>query len=222
MNSARRAFLKSVGIGLASLVMAQCAGFGDGSDPTEPATLSPLDHLRKSWLGLGNLAEITSQDFEQGEQLMGNLLKDHRTALDELAANSELDAAVADQIQIAFSEAAYHMWRSNAPITCYEPMIVDYAPTSRGQLIQQTSLLATLADSGSFDENTIAQAQAALERDIAFLNFTDAETQTLYQRLGYAAGETFNYPSFNELDLEISSAAIEAAKYLVRVMLEHE
>jgi hypothetical protein len=181
-----------------------------------------LAQLPKIWRSLGNLGSETRQDYEQGEQLMGGLLKEHRSLLNELIADDELDTAVADQIQVAFSEAAYHVWRSNAPITCYEPMMVDYTPTSRGQLLHQTSLLADLADKGNIDETTIDQAQAALERDIAFLNLTDVEIQSLYQELIDAAGESYNYPTFDELDLEISSAVVEAAQFLVDVMLEGE
>jgi len=37
------------------------------------------------------------------------------------------------QLQAAFDAAAYHAWRANAPITCYEPVPVDYRPTVAGQ-----------------------------------------------------------------------------------------
>jgi hypothetical protein len=173
-------------------------------------------------MDLANLATETREDYERGQKYMSQLAKDHRAALNELVAADRLDAEVADQIQVAFNEAAYHMWRSNAPITCYEPMLVDYTPTSRGQLIQQTGLLAELAETDSIDKNTIAKAQSALERDIAFLNLTDDEIRSLYQELTDAAGEKFLYPDFDELDLEVSPTAIMAANFLVEVMLEDE
>jgi hypothetical protein len=220
MNPSRRDFLKTVGIGIASFALSQCTPFDGGIDPTEPPDQSPLARLRRNWLDLANLATETREDYERGQKYMSQLTKDHRATLNELVSREALDANVADQIQVAFSEAAYHMWRSNAPITCYEPMIVDYTPTSRGQLIQQTGLLVELAESGTLNKDAIAQAQAALERDIAFLNLTDDETQSLYQELMDAAGQSYQFPSFDEIDLDIPSTAIEGAKFLVEVLFE--
>jgi hypothetical protein len=213
MHTTRRDFMKTLGISIASLALARCLPFKGSSD-------SPLDHLRDCWLSLEKLAQETQKDFERAEQMKQDLIGDHRAGLDDLVASGELTSAAADQVQIAFQEASYHVWRLNAPITCYEPVLVDYTPTSSQQLTQQVTLLKEIAERGDVDEKIIGQAQAALERDIAFLSLTDEETQSLYDKLIAAAGENFNFPSFEELDLEITPNAMEAARFLVDVLLE--
>jgi hypothetical protein len=97
---------------------------------------------------------------------------------------------------------------------------VDYTPASSGQLAQQASLLAEIAGSGDLDPTTVAQAQAAIERDIAFLNLSDAETQALYDQLVATAGGTYDFPPLDELDLEVTPEAAEAARLLVELLLE--
>jgi hypothetical protein len=213
MHTTRRDFMKTLGISIASLALARCLPFKGSSD-------SPLDRLRDCWLSLEKLAQETQKDFERAEQMKQDLIGDHRAELDDLVASGELSSAAADQVQIAFQEASYHVWRLNAPITCYEPVLVDYTPTSSQQLTQQVTLLKEIAERGDVDEKIIGQAQAALERDIAFLSLTDEETQSLYDKLIAAAGENFNFPSFEELDLEITPNAMEAARFLVDVLLE--
>ena len=148
-----------------------------------------------------------------------DLLSDHRSALDDLVAPGELSSSAAEQIQIAFQEATYHVWRSHAPMTCYEPVLVDYTPTSSAQLTQQVALLEEISDSGDVDQNTLAQAQAAIERDIAFLSLTNEATQALYDDLIAAAGETYDFPTFDELELEIPAESVEAARFLVELLL---
>jgi hypothetical protein len=213
MRSTRRDFIKSVGIAIASLVMARCIPFGGKSD-------SLRGRLRNCWLRLDWLAQQAKGNYERGDQAREKLAADHRAALDELVAAGELGVAVADQVQVAFTEAAHHVWRSNAPITCYEAVMMDYTPASSGQLAQQAGLLAEMAKSGDFDPATVAQAQAAIERDIAFLNLSDAGTQALYEELIEAAGDTYDFPSLDELDLDIPPEAAEAARFLVELLSE--
>ena len=213
MHTTRRDFMKTLGISLASLTLARCLTFKGSSD-------SPIDRLRDCWLSLEKLAQETQKDFERAEQMKQDLIGDHRASLDDLVASRELPLAAAEQIQIAFQEATYHIWRSNAPITCYEPVLVDYTPTSSEQLTQRVALLEEIAERRDIDENTLAQVQATIERDIAFLGLTDEETQSLYEKLIAAAGEDFNFPSFDELDLEITPEAMEAARFLVELLLE--
>jgi hypothetical protein len=138
--------------------------------------------------------------------------------LSECVAAGELSEAVADQVQAAFDAAAYHVWRSNAPITCYEPMMVDYKPASSGQLAQQAALLATMSEKGGLDPEVVARAQAAIERDIAFLNLSSTETQLLYERLVQASREGQGIPTFEELELEITPEAVQAAQFLVELL----
>jgi hypothetical protein len=209
----RRDFIKSIGIAIASLVMVRCIPFGGQDD-------SPRGRLRNCWLQLDWLAQQTQGDYDRGDRAREKLAADHRAALDDLVAAGELDAAVADQMQVAFTEASHHVWRSNAPITCYEAVMVDYTPASSGQLAQQASLLAEIAGSGDLDPTTVAQAQAAIERDIAFLNLSDAETQALYDQLVATAGGTYDFPPLDELDLEVTPEAAEAARLLVELLLE--
>jgi hypothetical protein len=77
-----------------------------------------------------------------------------------------------------------------------------------------------MAASGDLDQDTVAQAQTAIERDIAFLNLTNAETQVLYEELMVAAGDSYDYPPFSELDLEVTPEAAKAARFLVELLLE--
>jgi hypothetical protein len=213
MQTTRRDFMKTLGISFASLALARCI-------PSKSSSSSPIARIRDCWLRLEKVAEETQKDFEQAEQMNQDLLGDHRSALDDLVAAGEISAAAAEQVQIAFQEATYHIWRSNAPITCYEPVLVDYTPTSSEQLTQQVTLLTELAEHGDIDEKTIAQAQTALERDIAFLSLSNEETQSLYDKLIAAAGDTYNFPSFDNLDMEITPEAMEAARFLVELLLD--
>ena len=117
----RREFLKGVGVTMASLSMTGCSP-GMGRDSSDD---SPQGRLRSCWGRLDNLAETTKKDYEKGEQLKAELAAGHRAALDDLVSSGELTALVSDQVQAAFDEALYHVWRANAPMTCYEPMIVE-------------------------------------------------------------------------------------------------
>jgi len=222
-----------VGVAIATLMMGRCNPLPPTCyepmemthvpTPTSGGDDSPQARLRSYWLGFSEFAQQTkeeSEDLEKSERTREALVSDHRAALDELVAAGELEAAVADQVQLAFSGAIYHVWRSNVPITCYEPVIIDYTPTSAQQLVQQAGILAELAESGSLEEETIARARVAIERDIAFLALAQAEIQTLYDRLIEAAGDTYAYPSFDEVELDITPQAVEAARFLVGSLLE--
>lgn len=222
MSPTRREFIKRVGIALASLMAARCActsliegGSGLGS--------TPRDRLRRSWQRFGWLEEQASDwsDYEKGDRAREELVEGHRAALDELVAAGELDADVADLVQEAYAEAAYHVWRANCGMTCYEPMAgPEYTPYASNQLVQQAELLADLADDATIDQDTVAQAQAAVEQGIAFLGLSNEEEKALYDELIEAAGESYDYPPFNELDLEITPEAAEAARFLVELLLE--
>ena len=212
MQTTRRDFIKTLGISIATFALARCIPFKSSDD-------SPKSRLRDCWLSLEKLAQETQKDFEQAEKMNQGLLEDHRSALDDLVAAGEIHSAAAEQVQIAFEEATYHVWRSNAPITCYEPVLVDYTPTSSEQLTQQITLLTEIAEEGDIDEVTIARAQAALEQDIAFLSLADEETQAIYEKLIATAGDTYTFPSFDELDLKITPESAEAACFLIDVLI---
>jgi hypothetical protein len=219
MPTTRREFIKRVGIALASLMAARCACIpfieGDGGTPRE--------RLRKSWQRFGWLEEQAKDwsDYEKGEKALEQLKAEHRAALDDLVAAGELEAAVADEVQNAFDAAAYHVWRANCGATCYEPMMgPEYTPASSAQLVQQAELLADLADDATVDQAAVAQAQAAVERDVAFLNLSPEEEQALYDKLVEAAGGSYGYPPFDKVELEITPEAAEAARFLVELLLE--
>ena len=202
----RREFIRKIGILLSSLTVAHCT-------PLAKQDNSAHARLRRCWLGLDGLEKQAHTDYERGQEMGDQLQADHRAALASLVEAGDLNAGVAEHVQAIFDEALYHIWRSLA--TCYESIPVpDYLPAARGQLRQQTDLLAEMAAEGGLDPQTVAQAQATLERDIAFLNLSEAERKALYDEL--AAGTT--YPRFDELDLEIDPKAAEAAAFLIELL----
>ncbi|MBN1579117.1 MAG: hypothetical protein JXA89_00330, partial [Anaerolineae bacterium] len=207
----RREFIKGVGIAFAALMTSRCRLLAG-----QPVT--PRDRVRDCWQRLDWLAEETqnARRTEQGEEARDRLAQDHQAALNELVISGDLAGDVADQVQTAFDAAVYHVWRSNAPITCYEPVLIDYKPTSSSQLANQARLLA---QSDGLDPDTIALAQAAIARDVAFLNLSGDQVQALYDRLLKGAGDSYDFPSFEELELDVSSEALEAAQFLVDLLL---
>jgi len=218
MSSTRRDFIKGFGLFLASMVISGCVPHKDKAD-------TPRDRLRICWQRLDWLAEQMRQaskakpgedTLKKGEDARTRLVADHQQALDELVASGDLDQAVAMQVQVAFGAAAYHVWRSNAPITCYEPVMVDYTPITSAQLGQQAAILAQGKD---LDPNTVAQMQASIARDIAFLALPITDRQALYRRLIKASQEGQAIPQFEQLDLEIPPDAAQAAQFLVELLL---
>ena len=216
MSPTRREFIKRIGIAVASLVAARCAcvPFADG------IVGSPRDRLRSCWLQLDWLAQQAQDDYDRGERARKKLAADHRAALDDLVDSGELDADVADELDAAFGSAIVHVLMANAPITCYKTAEPNYIPVSADQLAQQAELLTEMAEDGNVDSVAVAQAQTAVERDIAFLALSDKERRDLNAELWAAAGDSYDFPSFDELDFEITPEATEAARFLVEVLLE--
>jgi hypothetical protein len=216
MTPTRREFIRSVGIAFASFMATRC------SLPFDRESDSPRDRLRECWSCFDWLAEEARhwEDYERGEKARRGLVSDHQAALNELVSAGDLDAAVADQVQIAFSAAAYHVWRSNCGNTCYlHTFTLDYKPAGAGQLVQQAELLADIAETGEVDPAAVAVAQAAVERDIAFLALSGEEAEAFYDILTQTEGDSKVYPSFGELDLEITPEAAAAARFLVELLL---
>jgi hypothetical protein len=204
MRSTRRDFIKSVGIAVAALVMARCTPFGGKDD-------SPRGRLRHCWLRLDWLAQKTREtppeNYKKGEQARDELVAEHRAALDDLVATGELDAAVADQMQVAFSEAAFHAWRNNAPMTCYIEMPIE--AVARGDLIRQAELLPEMAS--DLDPAVVEEVQAAIARDIALFEAA----------AGPEAGAKL-IEQFEAGEIEASPEAVEAARILVDLLLEEK
>ena len=229
MSVSRRDFMKVVGVSVASLALTSCriplpvsCYIPMRSTPTPAGLLFPRERLRHSWLSYGELAQVTQQDAGEGnaENEFGKeLMVEHRKALDELVASGELSSTVADLVQEAYDAAIYHVWRSYAPITCYEPVIVDFAPVSAGILVQQSEILGKIADENSIDPNTLAKARAALEKDMAFYAMTDAEVASLYDRIiseWQAQGQA--YPTFENQELNITPEAKSAAQFIISLL----
>ena len=218
MTPTRREFIQHLGITIASLVAANaaCTPFSSGEGS------SPRDRLRSCWHRFDWLARQAQGDFERGDRARKELAAEHRAALDELVDGGELEAAVADELEVAFDAAADHVLWSNAPITCYKPAMPDYTPTSADQLVQQAEILEDLANDATVEQDVVAKAQAVIERNIAFLTMTDEEWQALYDELAAATGESYDFPAFDDLELEITPEAAEAALFLVELLLAQE
>ena len=181
------------------------------------AALDTRDRLRPYWLRFGELAEKSRTDTEN--KLGQELVAGHRAALDELVASGEISAPVADLVQEAYGAAVSHTWRSNAPITCYEPMRVDYAPSSASALVDQATVLNQIAEQGIVDPDTLAKAQAALEHDLSFYALTDKEVQELYSRVLKESDETGqSVPSFETLTLELTAEAKAATQFIIELL----
>jgi len=193
----RRDFIESIGIAVASLVMAGCIPSGGQDD-------SPQGRLRSCWLRLDWLARQAREDYERGEQARDELVANHRAALDDLVAAGEVDAAVADQVQVAFDEAAFHAWRSNAPMTCYMALPVEYG--GRDDLLQQAELLRKTAS--GLDPAVVEEVQAAIARDIALFEAA----------AGPEAGAKL-IEQFETGEIKASPEAVEAARILVELLL---
>jgi hypothetical protein len=223
MSQSRREFIRNVGIALASLAMARCIPSGGSRVPGKSGR-NPRDRLRDCWAGFDWLAEV-AQDWnnsEAGEASRDELLANHRAALDEMVSDGELDGAVADEVQTAFEEAVYHTWWMNSGITCYEAMYPNYTPAGASQLIQQAESLIDMADESQIDPDTVARAQATIEHDVAFLAFTYEEEQAFYEELSAEVGDGYAFPAFDELELEITPEAAEAARFLVDLLLHDD
>jgi len=226
MNISRRDFMKLVGVSVASLALTSCriplpvscyTPMPPSPYPTDPITAK--GRLRRYWLSFGELAQTTIQDSSQGntDNIFGEqLIAEHRFALDDLVASGELTPSVADLIQEAYDAAVYHVWRSNAPMTCYEPMIVDYAPVSASVLVKQSEVLNEVGDGSSIKPETLEKARAALEHDMAFYALTDAEVTSLYERIVTEwQSQQQTIPAFENMELEITPDAKAAAQFII-------
>jgi hypothetical protein len=230
----RRDFMKLLGVSVASLFLARCRS--QPAEPTEypptitcyeptsppvvvatPTIPSTRERLRLYWLRFPELEENSWEDTEN--KLGQELISGHRAALDELVANGEISAPVADLVQEAYDAAVYHVWRSNTSITCYEPVIVDYAPSSASVLVQQSEVLNQIAEEGTIDPDTLAKAQAALEHDLAFYALTDEEVQALYAQLREDINPAEeDLPAFEDLALDLTPEAREAAQFIIDLL----
>lgn len=229
MSLSRRDFMKLVGVSVASLALARCRPFIGPTcyvplpppTPTnEPA--SALERLRLYWTRFDELAQAAIEESNQGglDNTFGQeLIARHRLALDELVAGGGLTAPVADLVQEAYEAAVFHVWRSNIPATCYEPVMVDYAPASASSLVHQAAVLEEIAGQGTVDPSTLDKARAALEHDMAFYALSEAEVQSLYDRIIAEWQEQGQAtPDFQQVELEITPEAEAAARFIISLL----
>jgi hypothetical protein len=244
MTVPRRNFMKLLGVSLGSLFLARCQRTAT-HEPTEypvtcyeptailkrtnsptPQSASLRELLRLCWLRFDELARKTREawdggpDEDDGSRLAKEMNQEHRRILDELTAAAEITAPVSDLIQEAYEAAVFHVWRSNAPMTCYEAVMVDYAPASANNLVSQSEALTEISAGATIAPETLAKVQAALEHDLAFYALTDEEVEALYLQLlqeYQTSGEAI--PSFEELELTLTPDVRTAAQFLVDVLM---
>lgn len=207
-TTTRREFIKAVGITLAGLIMSHCV-----PATKTPATASPeRDAVRAAWLALEDIPQQNRLD-NNGQKHIAQLGAEHRQALDRLVEKDELSASAAEQVQTAFDAAAYHIWRSSAPITCYiiGPPLNIVRPVE--QLMQQSALLSEFSAGNTLPPETLADIRTTVARDIAFLNLTLEESSALQQAI-------YESNALEDVAWDLASENIAAARFLVALLLE--
>ena len=232
MSISRRDFMQVFGIAVASMLLTRCKPLDRILSPEKGAAkpqdlkAAPRETLKLCWQRFTELGRVTRDLSGHSDDYMENALgeqlaSDHRRALDALVANGEISQPVAELVQEAYAAAIYHVWRSNVPITCYEPVIVDYAPTSAGNLVRQSEMLSEYAQENALDAETLALAQAALEHDMAFYALSESQVDSLYYSLIAAASTGIQpIPGYEDLALEPSADAQAAARFIVALLTE--
>ncbi|HNT26096.1 MAG TPA: hypothetical protein PKM21_17120 [Anaerolineales bacterium] len=234
MSTSRRDFMKVFGAAVASLLVMRCQAIAPTPTcyvpmpPTSLPTIPPgsaRERLRLCWRRFGELAQATvdgsnTQEGDAYQNPLGQqMITEHRAALDEMVVNGEISNQVAGLVHEAYEAAVFHVWRSNVMITCYEPVMVDYAPSSADVLVKQAELLNEIAGQGSIDAETLAKAQAALEHDMAFYQLSDEDVAALYDKiLAEAQAQGQAIPSFEALEMEVSPEAQEAAQFIITLL----
>jgi len=248
MDLSRRDFLKLFGISVASIMLTRCKPIvptptvtphkappltptvtpptpmvtcytAMPPTPVTPAASSVRERLRQCWFSFDDLAR-SILDNQNTDNTMGTqLIADHSAALEEIVARGELTAEVADLVQESYESAIQHIWRSNAPITCYIAAYVDYAPSSAQVLVDQSIILEQVSAGGTVDPSTLETARAALEHDMAFYTLTDQEVQALYEQLSlHTQNSNQPLPEFNALPLDLTPEAREAAQFILNLL----
>jgi len=202
MSPSRRDFIRYVGLFLASAIARGC-----GVPPTvtcyevAPISPEPTPPANERWAALRDcwysLDDPRVQSFEDNDFIVG-LRGQHQEALAALVAAGELDAAVAEEIAVAFGQAIAHIQRNQA--TCYIALPPEFQP--RADLLSQEAALEEMAAQGNLDPAVVEQARAALARDIEWLS-------------QFQAGQV---PGSLE-EIEADPNAIAAARILVELLL---
>jgi hypothetical protein len=174
-------------------------------------SIPPTDatqQVRACWRALDDLASRAGRDADGGERAHADLVTAHHAALDALVSAGALEAEVADQVQATYVEAAYHIWRVSAPMTCYIALPPEYWP--RENLVAQASALNDAQRAGDLDPEAVAEARAALERDVAlFAAAGGGEGTSLGQEL---------LATWHTGEIEVDARARDAARFLVDLL----
>ena len=222
----RRDFIKLFGVSIASLLLTRCKAFPWAAPtPTHTPTPTPTPRamLRSCWMRFDELAQAIRDAGEAYEELNldSQLISEHLDALNELVAVGELSQPVADLVREAYHEAIYHVYYSNIPVTCYEPLPVDYQMNSASILVRQAEILREYAEAGTLDPDTLAIAQAALEHDMAYIALSRTETDDLVQQIMDECQDDWEcIPDFEELPMEPSADAKAAAQFIIELLTE--
>jgi hypothetical protein len=144
-----------------------------------------------------DLQDPQLQTFEDTD-FTRELRRRHADALDALVVEADLHPTVAENIGIAFEQAMAHVQRQMA--SCYIALPPEFIP--REELVSQVAALEEMAATSEIDPSTVARAQEALERDIAWLAQFEA---------GVAPGALD--------DVHAGWGEIEAARILVELLL---
>lgn len=212
MRYNRREFLETLGVLLASVVLARCK-------LPSLEKKDDWDRVRDAWYDLDKLA-ANAKDLDRGQKIRDELIAKHLAALDSLVRAGQISPAEADDIHVAFQAAARHVWRANAPITCYVPApYPEYRIMGASNLARQADILAEMASRSAIDPVTVAQAQASIQRDMAVLLLSHEDENALIAALRQAVGENGPFPSLEELQLDIPPEAVAAATLLVDILL---
>jgi len=233
MELSRRDFIKLFGISIASVLLTRCKPTLPSASPN-PKTAAARDRLRDCWYGFDEVARQASQpvDIKTGidqpfaahefeNSYAQQLSAEHRAALDELVANGEITAPVADLVQVACNAALYHVWRSNVPATCYAMSVIgpDYFSEVVDSLVKQSETLEQLATQEWIEPSTLATARSALERDMAYFALTTRESSEFYDLYNDFYQDHRYFPEFEALPLDIPPDAREAARFILHLLL---
>lgn len=197
MTCTRRRFVRSVGVTLASLVVARALPACKPQSCADWRAHPAWGRLRQCWLDLEKSPGLRSQ------------LDVHQAALDELVEAGQLEWAVADQLQLAYTAAASYANSRPIEATCYMT-----GPPPEAHVVMdlalQASALRKAARELDLDSDTVTQAQAAIARDI-----------TLFQAVQTGQADIKQVQRlFQDDQLKTTPEAARAACILVDLLLE--
>lgn len=216
MPPTRRQFIKRFGVMLASLIVARCAP-ARTRQSNEQETPIPTNIPPTSTSPCTNSDKPHCTDWNRLRQCWLDMSDSHThlVTLEVLVEAGEIDQSIADQIQIAFTEATIHVGIERSGATCYAEMPVEYVP--RTNLVMQIDTLREIAD--DLDPVVVERVQDAISRDITFLETWSAlQTQKLDQEESIAKIQELIL-QFNSDTLQASPEAVKAADILVKLVL---